>query len=522
MSGDPNKKKAIVAGKNNRMRGRALFRKEGETSRRRSSPAAPPPSPEPQQRESQRSEVVPIDDLTQGGGRTSVKQRSPSRPPPPNIAENVREALEKLFYDRALGYTKDARLLRSRLPASVRSAVTLEQVKAFISNQEAVQLTRKPRTNRNSYKHISAYRPGQRLFADLIDMGAVSKKNFKNKWILSIIDVYSRFGWGVPMKDKKAETVVRKLESFLDTLQRESGGDIRVDIFASDSGSEFRNDLVKKLLRTKDIMQQFTVTGDHNAAGLIERFNSTLRSKLQLVWSAEGVSDWADILPDILANYNASEHSTTNAKPVDVLEGVVLPHDVSLRTEDGRGVAVSGTGIQNTDTEQPDPVSPAPVAEKSGKNKKARGRGVPPDKSLPTATPATTATRRARVLDVGDKVRKLLPLPTIFSKRAHTERYSRKVYKVSSLVDLTSVRIEPVNGDGEEELVRRNKLLLIGDDVGTKKQEKQEGGRERVTVKEVRDEVRRGKRVQAELKKLEQGGGTKSGKRAKKANPKYE
>ena len=43
--------------------------------------------------------------------------------------------------------------------------------------------------------------------ADLVDMSDFSRDNKGNKFILSIIDVFSKYGWLIPLKNKKGVTV---------------------------------------------------------------------------------------------------------------------------------------------------------------------------------------------------------------------------------------------------------------------------------------------------------------------------
>ena len=43
--------------------------------------------------------------------------------------------------------------------------------------------------------------------ADLVDMSAFSRDNRGFKFLLSIIDIFSKYGWLVPIKDKKGATV---------------------------------------------------------------------------------------------------------------------------------------------------------------------------------------------------------------------------------------------------------------------------------------------------------------------------
>ena len=53
--------------------------------------------------------------------------------------------------------------------------------------------------------------------ADLVDMQAFSEFNEGIKYLLAIIDVFSKFGWMIPLKDKTGKSVATALKGvFMD------------------------------------------------------------------------------------------------------------------------------------------------------------------------------------------------------------------------------------------------------------------------------------------------------------------
>jgi transposase InsO family protein len=52
--------------------------------------------------------------------------------------------------------------------------------------------------------------------ADLVDMSKFAKENKGYKWILTVIDVLSKYAWAVPLKNKKAETVLMAFQKVLE------------------------------------------------------------------------------------------------------------------------------------------------------------------------------------------------------------------------------------------------------------------------------------------------------------------
>ena len=64
--------------------------------------------------------------------------------------------------------------------------------------------------------------------ADLVDMQAFSKFNCGVKYLLGVIDVFSKYGWLIPLKDKMGKSVASALETIFKERKPERCGWIRV------------------------------------------------------------------------------------------------------------------------------------------------------------------------------------------------------------------------------------------------------------------------------------------------------
>ena len=71
--------------------------------------------------------------------------------------------------------------------------------------------------------------------ADLADMQLISKSNKVIKFLLSVIDIFSKYAWVFPLKDKKGGTIVNAFQKVLDKPKRKPN---RIWV---DKGSEFYN-----------------------------------------------------------------------------------------------------------------------------------------------------------------------------------------------------------------------------------------------------------------------------------------
>jgi hypothetical protein len=88
---------------------------------------------------------------------------------------------------------------------------------------------------------------------DLIDMQKYAKSNFGYRYCLNIIDVFSKFLYSIPIKDKSAESISIELDKLF------SNPNDRLNKLQSDNGLEFKNDLVKNVCKKYGIQQIFSL-----------------------------------------------------------------------------------------------------------------------------------------------------------------------------------------------------------------------------------------------------------------------
>lgn len=345
------------------------------------------------------------------------------------------EVLRRVFYNPRTGYIRNARDLIQRLDTETRRVLTEKEVRQFILDQETVQINTQARDSNKV--HISADRPGAELQMDLVDVSSFAAfHNAGYDWILTMIDLYSRYAWARPLRKKTKEETAEAVKSVLKEIT-----DSGKFIFAvqSDNGKEFLNSEVGNIIDStndraagRDVGDPSHVTnaaGDHRSQGAIERFNQTLRRRLQLVFTATKNKRWRKILEDILFNYNSSTHSTVGAPPALVWEGIVLA-----------GGPVSKT-VANTNVK---------------KNKKESAHTVHPRgyEKIPRPGPEVITGRV------------LVPIPNEFTKRAHHETWSRELYTVVPAADGDApnshwYKVRRVDGTGAAQMIRRKHFLII-------------------------------------------------------------
>lgn len=137
---------------------------------------------------------------------------------------------------------------------------------------------------------------------DLVDMRQFSKSNKGYKWLLTCIDVLSRYAWAIPLKDKKGPTVLDAMSKII----TESGR--HPEKIWSDAGSEFIN---KEFKKNFDVYHTY---GETHAAP-IERFNRTLKSIMWYKMTKHSTKEWVSRLPKLLTKYNNTVHSSIKMTP---------------------------------------------------------------------------------------------------------------------------------------------------------------------------------------------------------------
>ena len=145
---------------------------------------------------------------------------------------------------------------------------------------------------------------------DLADMAQTQRDNDGYRYILTCIDILSRFGWARPLKTKQGQEVAKAIEDIFQTSERVPK---RIQ---SDLGKEFYNPSVKQLLEKYEV-ELFSVKSPVKAA-MVERWNRTIKSKLWKYFTSRNTYRWLEVLPKIVQSYNHSKHRVIAMKPADV------------------------------------------------------------------------------------------------------------------------------------------------------------------------------------------------------------
>lgn len=144
--------------------------------------------------------------------------------------------------------------------------------------------------------------------ADLVEMGDYSKENKGYRYLLTVIDAFSKFAWAVPIKNKTAHNVTAAMRSIL--LQKHPKN------LQTDNGKEFYNTEFQQLMLQYGINHYSTYST--KKASIVERFNRTLKEWMWKKFSLNGSYKWLNLINDLVKMYNSKFHRTIKMKPCDV------------------------------------------------------------------------------------------------------------------------------------------------------------------------------------------------------------
>ena len=145
---------------------------------------------------------------------------------------------------------------------------------------------------------------------DLADMQSLSRKNKGIKYLLCAIDLYSRYAFIIPLKDKKGISIVNAFNKIIKQSERKP-----TKIWV-DQGGEFYNNVFEKWLSDNDINTYSTY--NEGKSVVAERFIRTLKNKLNKHMTATAKNVYYDVLDDVVNKYNNTKHSTIKMEPIDV------------------------------------------------------------------------------------------------------------------------------------------------------------------------------------------------------------
>ena len=182
--------------------------------------------------------------------------------------------------------------------------MTQKNIKIFINEIYSKGPKKNYITNKTDVYHIDDI-----WSLDILDLKDYGPKNYRGyRYVLVIIDNFSKFGWTIPLKNKNAITIKDSFENILTNSKR------KPNLIESDRGKEFYNNIFEDCLNKNNI-KLYSRNSSYGAV-FAERFNRAIRDLLKKIVFEQGDANWIDVLQTITKQYNNKVHSSTKLTPI--------------------------------------------------------------------------------------------------------------------------------------------------------------------------------------------------------------
>ena len=150
-------------------------------------------------------------------------------------------------------------------------------------------------------------------------MQLYSKQNNGFKHLLTVIDLYSKYAWIIPLKTKSSNSII---DAFTVLFK-----DRKPKKLWTDNGKEFINKEFNQFLSKNKV--EIYQTYNEGKAVVIERFNRTIKEKMWRYFTQHDTKKYIDILPKLVKEYNNTYHSTIKMTPSEGTKNkIIYIHDI--------------------------------------------------------------------------------------------------------------------------------------------------------------------------------------------------
>jgi transposase InsO family protein len=182
------------------------------------------------------------------------------------------------------------------------------------------QVAKAPLPSHN--KRIYASDVNKIWYADLMDLNTYESKIQHYRYILTVVDAFSKFVMLARLKTKEAREVVKAFE---EQILPQTTGEYwhnYCKTLVSDNGTEFKNEQMTQFCEENNIKQVFGLSYSPKSNALCEATNGVIRNILRHLFIKNGNTKWCDYLPTILKSINdTAPESTGRPRSAVYLEG---------------------------------------------------------------------------------------------------------------------------------------------------------------------------------------------------------
>ena len=178
------------------------------------------------------------------------------------------------------------------------------------AREQVVKELHRPARRKFNRRRFIQYGLDDTFATDLAQLDQYSKENRGFKYILVVIDCFSKYLWTRAVKSKSAQDVAKIMEDILKSSERIPKK------LVSDNGKEYYNTQFTNLMKKYGIHHYSTFSP--LKASIAERVIRTIKEKLFRQFTLNGNHKWLDLLKPITDAYNNRKHGTIHMKPKQV------------------------------------------------------------------------------------------------------------------------------------------------------------------------------------------------------------
>jgi hypothetical protein len=208
-----------------------------------------------------------------------------------------------IYYDPKQGLTSANDIYKK-----LNKKYKLIDIKNVLENVKNKQM----KSNNDEKLYIPISTPSHSFSIDLTFYTQYQKVNSGYHILMTIINNNTKKAYVYPLKNKQTKSIIDAFKLFLNNVDF-------IEQLQADYGSEFKSKEFKKICDDNNIkLFLHNTTENKHPLGIIERFNRTIRSKIDNYMTAYNTKKYIDVLDKLVQNYNNTIHSTTKMKPNDV------------------------------------------------------------------------------------------------------------------------------------------------------------------------------------------------------------
>ena len=216
--------------------------------------------------------------------------------------------LEKIYFNPKNSSSFGSASNLFKAAKKIDPSITKSFVESWLKSRYEYTLFKKTNKKFRRNKILASY-INEFWQIDLLDYSKLSRYNEGFKYLINIIDVFSKYLIVIPIKTKSMFEITYKMNILFNRVKPVN--------LQSDRGREFFNRDFKALCILHKI-NYFVTQNQTIKCAIVERVNRTIRMRILRYLAHNKTQNYIKVLPDIISAYNKTEHRTIKMRPYDV------------------------------------------------------------------------------------------------------------------------------------------------------------------------------------------------------------